>query len=240
VRPILKDVWCRPGQQAAAPARPAIAPNISFEETINPARWHQFRSVANADQQTIAAGCGPNADLRPSSWRGCWPKHLVLQSDWRWGRWDLNPRPTDYESLQGVSRRLPSVGHRAPDLRKRWLRFVNLCRPPATFRVLVRTKCGPNLHLDRGGFADFGCGRERGRRRGGAGRDPGARRSDTVALSQGAAVMVVSRLLGSQGLRQGTPRGSKCLVFRVATVISATWAMAAMRASSSGACSGTR
>jgi hypothetical protein len=44
----------------------------------------------------------------------------------------------------------------------------------------------------------------------------------------------------SHGLRQGTPRGSKCLVFRVAMVISADSATAAMRASSNGACSGTR
>jgi hypothetical protein len=44
----------------------------------------------------------------------------------------------------------------------------------------------------------------------------------------------------SHGLRQGTPRGSKCFVFRVAMVISADSATAAMRASSKGACSGTR
>lgn len=44
----------------------------------------------------------------------------------------------------------------------------------------------------------------------------------------------------SHGLRQATPRGSKCRVLRVTTIICAAWAMAAMSASSSGACSGTR
>lgn len=41
------------------------------------------------------------------------------------------------------------------------------------------------------------------------------------------------------GLTMLTPRGSKCLVFRVAMVIPALWATAAMSASSRGAWSGT-
>ena len=41
------------------------------------------------------------------------------------------------------------------------------------------------------------------------------------------------------GLMMLTPRGSKCLVLRVATVIPVLWAIAAMRASSRGAWSGT-
>lgn len=44
----------------------------------------------------------------------------------------------------------------------------------------------------------------------------------------------------SQGLRQRTPRDWKWVVFRVATVIPADSATAAIRASSSGVCSGTR
>lgn len=44
----------------------------------------------------------------------------------------------------------------------------------------------------------------------------------------------------AQGLRHGTPSGSKCFMFRVATVICADCAMAAIRASSNGARSGTR
>lgn len=46
--------------------------------------------------------------------------------------------------------------------------------------------------------------------------------------------------VASHGLRHETPRGSKCLVLRVAMVIPAASATAAMMASSKGACSGTR
>lgn len=58
-----------------------------------------------------------------------------------------------------------------------------------------------------------------------------AARADAQGLPDG---------LTSHGLRHGAPSGSKCLMFRVATVIDADCATAAIRASSNGACSGTR
>ena len=70
-----------------------------------------------------------------------------------------------------------------------------------------------------------------------------AQRASLTALEPGRrAFTPKSGLQGfcSHGLTHRTPSGSKCLVLRVATVISAAWATAAMRASSNGACSGTR
>ena len=64
------------------------------------------------------------------------------------------------------------------------------------------------------------------------------RESGTTPRSEGGQLTAVGFV--SHRSTQGTPRGWKCLVFRVATVMSADCATAAMSASSNGACSGTR
>jgi len=61
-----------------------------------------------------------------------------------WGRWGLNPRPTDYESSWPPSGRLPLIAEIGSDL--------HVCRSAprssscqcGSFLVLLRTKCGPD------------------------------------------------------------------------------------------------